>query len=125
MPTLMSPTEQRINELIKMLVRGTNQNLLKWQVTADEESFRLASPAANVRITRSEGYSADVPEGYVSRQLSILNDKSRVIEELTPKTSIEAEEFDSLFIDARRSAYQTDHVLDKLMNDLRASGVTS
>jgi hypothetical protein len=124
MPVIQPPTQQRIKLLIEMLVRGTNRNLLKWQVTADEDAFRLTSSAANVRISRSEGFDAEAQESYVSRRISVLNDKGRVIEEWQPTMQVELQEFDELFTSARRSAYQTDAVLDKLMNDLRASGVT-
>jgi hypothetical protein len=123
MPIIQSPTEQRIKQLIEMLVRGTKRNLLKWQVTADEDAFRLTSAAANVRIWRSEGYDGEAQESYISRRVSVLNDKGRVIEEWDPAMQGEQQEFDELFTSARRSAYQTDDVLDKLMNDLRASGV--
>ncbi len=123
MPIIQSPTEQRIKQLIEMLVRGTKRNLLKWQVTADEDAFRLTSTAANVRIWRTEGYDGEAQQSYVSRRVSVLNDKGRVIEEWDPEMQGEQQEFDELFTSARRSAYQTDDVLDKLMNDLRASGV--
>jgi hypothetical protein len=112
-------TEQKIKDLFGLLGRGTRGNLLKWQITADEDSFRLTTQAANVRITRSEGYDQEKTETFVSRKLLVFNDKSRIVEEWSPSTAAECQEFDSLYVDARRTAYDTDDVLDRLMFDLR------
>jgi hypothetical protein len=111
-------TEQRIKDLIDLLVRGTRSSSLEWQTTADENSFRLTSPAGNIRLTRSE----EVYEGepFTSHVLSILNDKGRVIEEYSPSGATEIQVFDELFMSARRSAYKTDEVLAKLMGEIRS-----
>jgi hypothetical protein len=116
-------TDQRIKDLFEMLVRGTRGNLLKWQVTADEDSFRITTPTANVRITSAEVYDQETMQSCVSRKLSVLNGTGRIVEEWRPWTAAEVQEFDSLFVDARRSAYRTDDVLEKLMFDLRSTGV--
>ena len=134
------PTTQRIDELIALLIKGTDDGSLKWQVTADEDTFRLASPSANLRISRSEKYDPSSEQSYVLRSLSILNDKGRVIEEYSPDAvardnifdakyatgpasarEIATSNFDSLYAKARRSAYNTDEVLEKLMKELRQS----
>lgn len=135
-------TTQRIDDLIALLIKGTGDGSLRWQVTADEDTFRLASPSANLRITRSEQFDPESEESYVTRRLSVLNDKGMVIEEYSPEAVAaerqaaldakgafqmgspgreETGKFDSLYANARRSAYNTDEVLDKLMKELRQS----
>jgi hypothetical protein len=113
-------TAQRIKDLIQLLMRGTRAGSLKWQPTADEDSLRLSFPAGNIRLTRSLAYCAEEPEPYVSRSLLILNDKVRVIEEYSPSGSRDNEEFDELFTLARRSAYDTDEVLERLMGEIES-----
>jgi hypothetical protein len=111
-------TAQRIKDLIELLIRGTHARSLEWQSTADENSFRLTSPAANIRLTRSQEFYEGEP--YMSLILSIYNDKGRVIEQYSPSGASEDEIFDELFMLARRSAYKTDEVLEKLMYEIQS-----
>src|SRR4051794_39942884 len=96
-------TPERIEELVELLLRGTRNGSLQWQATADEETFRLTSAAANIRLTRSVGFDQDVGESIVSRSLSVLNEKGRVVEEYAPSGATECEKLDDLFTMARRS----------------------
>lgn len=115
--------ETEMNELIRVLIDGTQSEQFNWQATADENTFRLASAIANIRLTRSEGFLPEIGEPYVSREMSILNDRGRVIEEyiLDPETESESEirAFDELYRLARRSAYKTSEVLGALLIELR------
>jgi hypothetical protein len=111
--------EQRIKELIKLLVRATCDKSLYWHTTADENTFRLVSPTGNIRLTRSEGFDQEM-QPYVSRSLSILNDKGRVIEEYFPSGAADCGDFDELFKLARRSAYRTDEVLERIMDEIQS-----
>jgi hypothetical protein len=106
-----------------LLIHGTETGALEWQSTADEDSFRLSYPAANIRLTRS--VERDEAEHEMVRSLSILNDKGRVIEEYSPRGATEDEEFDRVFDHARRSAYKTDQVLDHLMDEIRSQFQTA
>jgi hypothetical protein len=109
--------EQRIRDLIELLIRGTRKSSLEWQSTADENSFRLSAPAGNIRLTRSEeSYEDGV---LLSRILSILNDKGRVIEQYSPSGASEEGVFDELFTLARRSAYKSNEVLERLMGEIQ------
>ncbi|HEX3151714.1 MAG TPA: hypothetical protein VHR66_26820 [Gemmataceae bacterium] len=108
----------KLEELVQMLTERTRQKQVQWQVTADEETFRLASNSGNVRVTRHEGFDQESMESYVYRTLQILNDRGRVIEEYSPKSPDRFAVFDELFTHARRSAYKTEDVLDQLMMEL-------
>ena len=102
-----------------MLERGTSSKFLSWEATADDNTFRLSTPTANIRITQQDGFDQEVMEPYVSRSLQILNSKGRVIEEhYYPTSSSSGPSFDNLFVLARRSAYDTDKVLDQLLADI-------
>jgi hypothetical protein len=113
------PMNDRIGHLINVLLRGTADRLLQWQPTADEKAFRLTSKSANVRLEMSAHFDPEAQEEYTVRTLSVLNDKGRVIEEWSPDTPAEAQQFDELYNLARRSAYKTDEVLHKLINELK------
>ncbi|MCI0462618.1 MAG: hypothetical protein L0Z62_37180 [Gemmataceae bacterium] len=117
----MSRKEQ-IEQLLQVLKEGTAERTLQWQTTADETAFRLASKTANVRLVKAERFDQEEQEAYWDRALSVLNDKGRVIEVYSPTSIVECQEFDELFDMARRSAYKTEEVLDKLLDELRATG---
>ena len=100
--------EQRIEELTELLIRGTREGSLRWEPTADEDAFRLSSPIANVRLSKSAAYDLDT-EPVVFRALTIHNDRGRVIEQYSPRQG-PAGRFDELFLLARRSACKTDEI---------------
>jgi hypothetical protein len=112
------PTPKRIEQLLDLLLERTNDGALKWQTTADEYTFRLASRAANVRVTRSEEYDREKGAPYIVRRLSVTSELGRVIEEYSPAAPQDQARFDLLFSEARRSASNTGEVLDKLMKEL-------
>ncbi len=112
------PATRRLDGLVHILTIRTEDGTLKWHPTADENTFRLSAPSANVRVTRSEEFDREAETPYTVRRLAVLNDKARVIEEYHPETIDQLAGFDSLFAEARRSAYDTDDILDKLMKDL-------
>jgi hypothetical protein len=109
--------EQRIKDLINLLILGTRNNSLEWEPTADEDSIRLICPTGNIRLTRSEEFSEEGPSW--SRVLSILNDKGRVIEQYAPSGAADQGVFDELFFLARRSAYNADEILERLMGEIQ------
>jgi hypothetical protein len=113
-------TAERIEALMQLLLRGTRDNALQWQPTADENAFRLSSPTANIRLNRSEAFDELEHESYFHRTLSVLNDQARLIEEYSPTTAAAKQAFDELYALARRSAYNTDAVLEKLMTELQS-----
>jgi hypothetical protein len=112
-------TEERIEELIELLIRGTSNRSLRWETTADEDAFRLSSPTANIRLAKSEGFNQEAMEPYTSRILTVLNDKGRVVEQYYPEGATEQSRFDELFLLARRSACRTDEILDGLIGRIR------
>ena len=113
----------RVEELINLLVDGTMGGQLKWQATVDEDTFRLTSPSANVRLTRSdsftEGVNGSFPEPNVLRRLSVLNSTGRIVAEYHPENEENTAKFDSLFEQARWSAHNTDQVIERLMKELQ------
>ena len=111
---------ERMDGLMRLLASGTSRKSLQWQVTADEDAFRLASAAGNVRIVRVEGFDRDAEETCVDRTLCVLNERGRTIEEYHPESAAERGLFDDLFVLARRSASNSDEVLDKLIGELQA-----
>ena len=38
--------EERIEELIELLIQGTSDKSLQWETTADEDALRLTSPTS-------------------------------------------------------------------------------
>ena len=112
-------TDERIKELIELLMLGTSNRKLRWETTVDEDAFRLSSPIANIRLARSEGFDQEANEPFISRSLTVFNDKSRVVEAYSPGWPAEQSRFDELFQLARRSACKTDEILDGLIDQMR------
>lgn len=114
-------TSQRVKDLVGLLLKRTRDGALKWQTTADENTFRLASRTANVRATKSEVVDPAALTPVELRRLSVTNEFGRVIEEYFPESPLEIDQFDQLFSVARRSASNTDDVLEELMKELEES----
>ncbi|MGC8639955.1 MAG: hypothetical protein ACP5XB_08785 [Isosphaeraceae bacterium] len=112
------PTEERIKEL-ELLIRGTSKRTLRWETTVDEDAFRLSSPIANIRLASSEGFDQEANEPFISRSLTVFNDRSRVVEQYYPEAAAEQSRFDVLFQLARRSACKTDEILDGPIDQIR------
>lgn len=115
MPTT---TANRLKELIRRLLEGTRASRLEWQVTAEENTFRLASRSANARITSEARYHEEAGETLPYRCVENLNDKGRVLEEYFANDDDVRKDFYELFALARRSALKTDEVLDKLLSEI-------
>ena len=58
-------TAQPVEKLMDLLLRRTNATAaLKWETSAGENTFRLASRTAHVRVTRSEEYDRESESPY-------------------------------------------------------------
>ncbi len=114
----MTMIEARIESLVRLLSRGTAQDLLEWEETADEDTFRLVSATGNIRIEKTVRFDDETAQSYPYRCLTILNEKGRTIEEYTPTGATEFYDFDKLFDNARRSAYNTEEILSRIINDI-------
>ncbi len=112
-----NPAADKMQRLIALMISRTEDQSAQWSDTADENTFRLASPSANIRITKDEGFDHENECEYVNRSLEILNERGRLIEEYVPQGKTEEGDFDKLFVLARRSAYKTDKVLDALIDE--------
>jgi hypothetical protein len=117
----MPATEQML-DLIDTLLRKTRENALKWKTSVDDETFRLESNAANLRLSRSKRWDADEEREFTNLTLTVLDSLSRIVEEYRPETSEECERMEELYALARRSALQTEKVLDKLLDELQSAG---
>jgi len=116
----MTTTNPLKTELIRLLTKATEERFIQWESTADEVAFRLTSELGNIRISKSEEFDREMMESYTNRQLSILNDRGRTIEEFFPETASEVSDFDKLYALARRSAYNTDSIIEGMISALRA-----
>jgi hypothetical protein len=114
----MATTSERMDELIDMLTRATNNKRLQWHATADECSFRLTSSVGDIKLTKSEEFN-EGRNPIEFRKLTIFNDKGNVIEEYQPRDD-KVQAFDELFSVARRSAYKASDVLDNWINNIKS-----
>lgn len=117
----MPATEQML-ELIDTLLRKTSENALKWTPSMDDETFRLESNAANLRLTRSQRLDPDEEREFTILTLTVLDSRSRIVEEYRPETPRECERMEELYALARRSALQTEKVLGQLLQELQTAG---
>ena len=113
-------TEERLESLISKLIYATREGYLQWSPTADDTSFRVSFQSGNISLKKDNGYDPEMMEPYETRQLSVYNDKGRLIEEYHPSFSPTdtTKDFDELFTLARRSAYDTNNVLDALIGEI-------
>ena len=112
-------TNERFDELLDLLLSATRTNAVQWQPTADEDAFRLTSATANIRISKFEEMDENSIEPISCWTIDLINDKGRLIEEVSPRALDQIQKFKDLHELARRSAYKTDDVLGTLIGELR------
>ena len=107
----------KVERLVRSLLQSTDDDLVEWSTTADDDAYRLTSKTANIQIQRSEIFD---PEGEsdLRRTLLVFNRQGRLVEEYTPRHGGEIDIFDRLFQAARRSACKTDAILDQLLEEI-------
>ncbi len=110
---------EKIERLINVLYNKTANHSVQWAVTSEEDAFRLPSDAANVRIERKEIFNQDHGEMYTKRVLEIFNKQGRLVDDYSPQSALEEKYFDDLFSLARRSAHNTDDLLDQLLDEIQ------
>ena len=111
-------SSRKIERLIQVIADNTANKSLQWATTPDEDAFRLASDTANVQIQKFEVNDDEMEQSLTRRVLEIFNRQGRLVEEYKPRDEIQVKAFDELFDLARRSAYDTDDLLDKLLEEI-------
>ena len=108
---------QKIEQLVQIIFDKTADKSIQWMTTPDEDAFRLSSETANVRIVN--GSEVDWRgEDCAKRVLEIFNEKGRIVAAYRPRNDSQMRHFEELFDLARRSAYNTDDILDKLLKEI-------
>jgi hypothetical protein len=113
----------KLIRLVQLISQKTESGELKWEETAQENTFQVAFPKYVVQI-------ALIPDEqmYATYSLRILNDRNVVIEEVTPDSlnpyepkSYEDSKriFRELYEAARRQALGVEQALDTLLQKLQ------
>ena len=112
---------EKIQRLVSDLLAATETGRVRWEDTADENTFRTSLRSGMVQV----GKSAAPPEEEgmdACHQVSLFDRRGRLIEELTVPALKGWEELAHLFEAARRSARKTDEVLDQILAEIKSGG---
>lgn len=105
-----------VADILSTLLERTNQDRIRWQTTADDETFLVVLGNSSVSI--SEGSVGSYPKQYT---LKILNQDGREIERMD---SVQPSPYDyllsDLYLKARRVALGVDSQLDTLLQELES-----
>ncbi len=114
-------TTNRFREFLERLAEKTEEGLVNWQNTADQDSFRAWIADGIIRVSSdtlevwTEGEAIDAPRVVVV----LLNQKDEVVDELEAMQGQEPYPLlDRLFRSARRQARSADHLLDGMISAL-------
>ncbi|MEZ5404251.1 MAG: hypothetical protein R2729_31520 [Bryobacteraceae bacterium] len=103
----------RFAALIGKLLKRTRDGSLTWRETADEEEFLAPTPNASVLISQRFGRFG------TELRIKILDDRGRVVETMdASENSGCEEEATELYEAARRTALNSERVLDELLQSL-------
>jgi hypothetical protein len=112
------PTNPKLTSLLALLKNGTEARRLQWQTTPDENTFRVSLANGLVRLSRNESEAlTPVPVTYT---LSVLDDRGQLIDDYTPESEQEKASLAELFGVVRRSTLNLEHILDSMLNELKA-----
>lgn len=122
------PTDAKLEKIIELLKNLTEAGRLGWTDTPDEATFRASLESGSVRITKgrtnlfpTSGTAFITTVSPVdSYLLTILDGNGVPIEEFRPKEQKEVDALDNLYTLARRSALNTDNILDNIIQELDA-----
>lgn len=110
---------EKLTRLITLISEKTGSDELKWEESAQEDTFQVAFPNYVVQITMTP----ETLDNYATYSLRILNDRNIVIEEVTPADlgrnfPDQKELLRELYTAARRQALGVEHALDTLLESL-------
>ena len=105
-----------IADILSTLLDRTNQDRVRWQTTAADETFLVV--LGNSSISIGEEYYDASEKQYT---LKVLNQEGREIERMDSVTSsLYDRELSDLYLKARRVALGVDSQLDSLLQELEA-----
>src|SRR5262245_59581330 len=116
-------TRERFKQLLKKLLTATRERLLSWDVTADENTFRVTFKGGIVHVIEEEeafddeGLDEEGRDEGVYRAL-LFNEKNVEVESFTPNDLSEMRELRELYRQARESALRPDDVLDRIGEEI-------
>jgi len=111
-------TNEKLLLMIKKIYERTKADKLKWEETEKRKVFQVALAEFSIRISPS-----DVDDNATDYILEIYNSEGALIETVYDRQFYEQESkileyFREIYEKARRTAFNVDGSLDKIMNEL-------
>ena len=104
--------------MAKDLKNATQEGRVKWSETADTDTFRIVFDYAVVKISKS--YNSEFDDTFI--WLVVTNPKGKTVEEVSLSQGPEYALLDELFSLARRSARNSESILEQIRKDIRPRG---
>jgi hypothetical protein len=111
-------TSEKFANLLTIVLDGTRKNKFTWRETADEDTFSSSLGSGVVFLYKGEVFQEGW-EGPPWIYRASLYADGRLIEELECTFSSKYYSLlEELYVEARRSARETDETLDNLLNEV-------
>ena len=105
-------------DIVRMLLNGTKDGMIKWEPESDEgDVFRANFNAGGVRLSRVVAFSNFVGSSG-SLLLELLDKQGRSIFQVRPETSEDVPLVEELFALARRQAPNLDQTIGALLEEI-------
>lgn len=111
-------TLEKFRRLLADLLAATRSRRVRWQDTADEDTFRIDFAGGAVRVSRYLADSLRRPDEY-AYLTALLNQNNAVAVELNSETEKGNFDFGEFFEAAKDSALRPDDLLDEIQQELK------
>jgi hypothetical protein len=119
----MTPKESQLGNLAQKLLAFTRNDQLKWEETADEQTFCLVVDSGMIQIQerpREGSFTPSQPAPHpVEYALSVLNENNITVGTFTGGTTEGGQRLlHELYDAARDSAFRPDRVIDRIDSEI-------
>jgi|tagenome__1003787_1003787.scaffolds.fasta_scaffold17605291_2 hypothetical protein len=118
----MVDEQRKFEAFLGQLLHSTENGKVDWEDTADEGAFMASLRHGVVHVERRFIFDQDEERSFPVYKAYLYDLKGRLAEELTASEMSDDSLLQRLFAEARRSARETDNLLDQVSADLQTRG---
>jgi hypothetical protein len=115
--------QDKIQQLVRQLISGTQNGKILWTNTSDEDAFRANFKGGKVRVQKTIRLD-EAEHEVVDFSLTLLDQQGKELEDYYPEPLSPQNDLIDLWTLARRSARSTVDVLENLLREVGSENRT-